>query len=141
MPSFSKDSELKLGTCDERLQRLFREVIKHYDCTVIEGHRHPDRQAELYAKGLTKLKEGGKHNVSPSLAVDAGPYLPGRGIPWPQPGSASYHKDLQQWYHFVGFVLGTAKQMGISVRSGADWDRDHNIANQTFNDLPHFELC
>ena len=35
---------------------------------------------------------------------------------------------------------GVAAVMGIPIRCGADWDGDHNLRDQTFNDLPHIEL-
>ena len=31
MPKFSKKSRERLETCDERLQKVFNEVIKHYE--------------------------------------------------------------------------------------------------------------
>jgi hypothetical protein len=30
--------------------------------------------------------------------------------------------------------------MGIESRMGADWDGDFDTKDQTFHDLPHFEL-
>ncbi len=57
--------------CDERIQRLIREAIKHYDCTIVEGHRSNERQDELYRTGFSKVKAGQrKHNHTPSRAID-----------------------------------------------------------------------
>ena len=61
------------------------------------------------------------------MAVDVVPYP----IDW---------KDRARFYHFVGFVRGIASQKGIKIRTGADWDGDHLFNDQTFHDLPHFEL-
>jgi len=69
MPSFSQKSLGKLDTCDIKLQRLFKEVIKITDCTIIEGHRTRERQAILFNDGKSKVRTG-KHNESPSQAVD-----------------------------------------------------------------------
>ena len=33
-----------------------------------------------------------------------------------------------------------AKEMGIDIRCGADWDGDNRTKNQTFHDIVHFEL-
>jgi peptidoglycan L-alanyl-D-glutamate endopeptidase CwlK len=44
MPQFGKDSLTKLSTCHPDLQKLFNEVIKHYDCTILEGHRSDEDQ-------------------------------------------------------------------------------------------------
>lgn len=152
MPSFSRKSMDALDTCDHRLQRLFFDVISRYDCSVLEGFRTPERQKQLFEQKRTKVLHS-KHNKSPSMAVDVAPYLPGRGIPWPQVPTwfkhlppeqrgeiGRYIKDLNQFYHFVGYVLGIADYTGVPLRSGADWDRDHDISDQSFNDLVHFEI-
>jgi len=96
----------------------------------------------------TKVKHS-KHNESPSKAVDSAPWFPDRKIPWPQTPKDwndpvqrnKYVKDLNQFYHYAGFVEGMAASMGYSdrLRWGGDWDRDHDISDQTFNDLVHFE--
>lgn len=76
MPRFSTRSRSRLHTCDERLVKLFNEVVKHFDCTIIEGHRGKEKQNEAYRKGNSKLKfPNGKHNKSPSIAVDVAPIL------------------------------------------------------------------
>ena len=128
MPSFSKRSKSKLETCDKKLQRLMNEVIKHYDCTILEGHRDRATQNEYFRTGRSKLKyPQGKHNSTPSKAVDVAPYP----IDW---------EDTDRFYHFAGFVQGMAAGMGIKIRWGGDWDGDHKFTDQTFHDLPHFEL-
>jgi len=147
MPSFSATSEHQLSTCDQRLQTLFEVVVLYHDCTVIEGYRPPDKQLEDYNSGNSKVKFG-KHNESPSKAADVGPYIPGRGIPWPKTPTdwnnkgqrERYMKDLAQFYFFAGAVMAIASHLGIQVRWGGDWDRDHDLADQSFDDLVHFEL-
>ena len=119
---------MQLGSCHSDLQRLFNEVIKHYDCTILEGHRTEDRQNELYENGKSKVKfPNSKHNSFPSMAVDVVPYP----IDW---------DDTRRFYMFVGIVRGIASQLGINIRCGADWDGDLEVKDQNFHDLPHFEL-
>ena len=48
MARFGSKSKKNLATCDERLQKIFNEVIKHVDCSVLEGHRSKERQNKLY---------------------------------------------------------------------------------------------
>ena len=36
-------------------------------------------------------------------------------------------------------MLGVAAAEGIKIRWGGDWDRDNDLADQSFNDLVHFE--
>lgn len=128
MPQFSKLSLEQLVTCDERLQRLFMAVVRHYDCVIVYGHRGEAEQNDAFEKGLSRLVwPDSFHNKLPSLAVDAAPYP----INW---------KDTERFYAFGGFVLGVASQMGLKIRWGADWDRDTEVKDQTFNDLMHFEV-
>lgn len=128
MPFFSQQSRRKLATCHPDLQRLFAEVIKWYDCTVICGHRGEQEQNAAFESGHSKVKwPDGKHNKLPSLAVDVVPYP----INW---------GNTRRMYYFGGYVCATARQMGLPLRWGGDWDNDTMINDQTFNDLVHFEL-
>ncbi len=128
MPSFSNFSLSHLETCDDRLQDVFNEVIKHVDCRVFSGHRSPEEQDRLFEEGKTTLIGGeSKHNKFPSLAIDVTPYP----IDW---------ENRERMLLFNGFVLGTASQMGVILRSGSDWNMNFNPRDQTFHDLPHFEL-
>ena len=128
MPKFSGKSISKLNSCDERLQRVFKEVIKHWDCTILEGIRTKETQDEYFRTGKSKLQfPNSKHNSSPSKAIDVAPCP----IVW---------EDTSRFYAFAGFVIGIATSMGITLRWGGDWDSDRNFKDQTFNDLPHFEI-
>ena len=128
MPKFGRKSKERLSTCDERVQKVFNEVIKHVDCSVLEGHRSKDRQNKLYEEGKTKVKyPNGRHNRQPSSAVDVTPYPVDR-------------KDRERQTLFAGFVIGVASQMGIKLRWGGDWDQDFQVVDNRFDDFPHFEL-
>ena len=128
MPRFGRKSKERLATCDEKLQVLFKEVIKYVDCSILEGHRGEDRQNALYEEGKTKvLYPRGRHNASPSRAVDVVPYP----IDW---------EDRERMTLFAGFVLGIASQMGLNIRWGGDWDQDFEVQDNKFDDFPHFEL-
>ena len=128
MPKFGKKSLEKLSTCDKRLQLVLNEVIKTVDCSVLEGHRGKQRQNKLYDEGKTKLKfPNGRHNASPSRAVDVVPYP----IDW---------DDRERFHLFAGFVIGTAKQMGVNLRWGGDWNINWFVDDNKFDDFPHFEL-
>ena len=128
MPKFGKRSRERLATCDERLQKVFNEVIKFVDCSVLEGHRGQERQDQLFDEGKTKVRfPNGRHNSDPSRAVDVTPYP----INW---------KDRERQTLFAGFVIGVANQMGITLRWGGDWDQDFEVMDNRFDDFPHFEL-
>ena len=128
MPKFGKRSLKRLSTCDERLQKVFNEVIKTVDCSVLEGHRDKDRQNKLFEEGKTKVKyPSGRHNKLPSCAVDCVPYP----IDW---------NDRERFHLFAGFVIGIAKSMGINLRWGGDWNQNWFVDDNKFDDFPHFEL-
>ena len=128
MPYFGKKSKERLNTCDSKLQKVFNEVIKHVDCSVLEGHRSKDRQNKLFEEGKTKVKyPNGRHNRQPSSAVDVTPYP----VDW---------KDRERQTLFAGFVIGVASQMGINLRWGGAWDQDFQVVDNRFDDFPHFEL-
>jgi len=128
MPSFSLKSKSRLETCHPDLQSLFNEVIKHIDCSILEGHRSKERQNQFYAEGKSKIKwPNGKHNTNPSLAIDVVPYP----IDW---------TDRDRFHFFAGLVKGIASQMKITIRWGGDWDNDADFKDNNFDDFPHFEL-
>jgi peptidoglycan LD-endopeptidase CwlK len=131
MPTFSASSQANLAECDQRLQDLFNEVIKSFDCTIICGHRGEEAQHKAFLEGNSKLDwPNGEHNTTPSKAVDVMPCYPD-GIRW---------KDEHGLYFFAGFVKATALKMGILLRWGGDWDGDDDTQDQTFNDPDHFEV-
>lgn len=104
------------------------EVIEHFDCTIIEGHRSKEKQNQLYKEKKSQLRfPKSQHNKYPSLAVDAAPYP----INW---------EDRERFTYFAGFVKGIATSLNIDIRWGGDWNKDNNLSDNRFDDLPHFEL-
>ena len=150
MPKFGSASNIQLATCHPDLQLLFNAVVMDFDCTVLEGKRSEEQQRANLVKGVSKTMAS-KHVYpldQPSLAADVAPYP----LKWPDgklrklalagdPGAmGEYVKQIAMWYCFGGYVMGRADSMGIPIRWGADWDGDWVITDQTFDDLPHFEL-
>ena len=128
MPKFGSASRERLKTCDKRLQKVFNEVIKHVDCSILEGNRSKERQNKLYDEGKTKVRyPKGRHNSNPSLAVDVARYP----IDW---------DDRERHTLFAGFVIGVARGMNISLRWGGDWNRNWDTQDNRFDDFPHFEI-
>jgi len=128
MSKFGTASAARLATCDRRLQDLFNEVIKFFDCTIIEGHRGEAAQHLAFVTGKSKLDwPNGNHNSKPSKAVDVAPY-------------PVDFNDTRRIGYFAGFVMGVAFKMGIKIRWGGDWNRNTQTKDNTFNDLVHFEI-
>lgn len=135
MPQFSSSSQNKLNTCHPDIVRLMNEVIKHYDCIILCGSRSDYDQKKAFAEGKSKIdgvKVKSKHQVDRenplSRAVDVAP----SPLDW---------NDTKRFYHFAGRVQGIALGLGINIRWGGDWDSDNDFKDNTFNDLPHFELA
>lgn len=126
MPKFSKQSAAKLATCHPDLQKLFNEIIKTRDCTIICGARTLEEQQKAFAGGFSKIdgvNKKSKHQISKeqplSLAVDVLPYP----INW---------NDKAGHDNFARAVKVTAEHLGINVKWGGDF--------KSFRDNPHWEL-
>jgi peptidoglycan L-alanyl-D-glutamate endopeptidase CwlK len=131
MPIFGKTSAAKLATCHPDLQRLFNEVVKHVDCTIICGHRGQADQDAAVATGNSKVKwPHGKHNSLPSLAVDVMPYP----VNW-----SDSKANLEHLNYFAGIVRGVAFMLNIPVRWGHDWNKDGKPDTSGLCDRPHWE--
>ena len=128
MPKFGRVSRKRLETCDEDLIFLFEEVVKYFDCTVLEGHRGKKLQNKYFKEGKSKLKfPDGNHNKKPSTAIDVVPYP----VDW---------DDRERMTYFAGYVKGIAMMLGIPIRWGGDWNSNNDLKDNNFDDLPHFEL-
>ena len=128
MAKFGKSSRARLATCEDELQKVFNEVIKYVDCSVLEGHRGQERQDKLLLESKTKVQYPlGRHNAIPSRAADVVPYP----VDW---------NDRERFHLFAGFVLGIARGMGINLRWGGDWNQNFEVDDNMFDDFPHFEL-
>ena len=130
--SFSKKSLKNLSTCHIDLQRLYNEVIKEFDCTILCGHRNETEQNKAVAEGnSTKKWPESNHNTKPSTAVDA--------IPYPID-----FKDREEIIHFAGYVFGIAQTLGIKIRWGGSWKGfgklNKDYYKDPFDDLVHWEL-
>ena len=102
--------------------------------SVLCGTRSKREQDEAHAAGKTKLLwPRSKHNATPSQAVDVIPYF--------LSGKQRYDwEDLLAFSRLAGVILAVAHRHGVKLRWGGDWDRDGRSADETFLDLPHFEL-
>ena len=129
MYKFSQRSLNNLKNVDGRLVDICNELIKRVDFTVIEGHRTIERQQELYKQGFSQLdgiNKKGKHNYSPSLAIDIIPYEKGHN---PFDGSK---KSEAMFVSLAKEFKKVAMEKDIAVVWGGDW--------KSFKDLPHFQI-
>ena len=130
---FGRRSRGCLDTVHPALHSLCVEALEAapFDLTVTCGLRSQADQEKAVREGRSKVHwPRGKHNAPTggvSRAVDIHPYP----IDW---------KDTRRYYLLAGVMLALAHRRGIALRWGGDWDGDGQLTDQTFNDLPHFEL-
>lgn len=133
MFKLSKRSLQRLEGVHPNLVKVVHRAIElsEVDFGVLEGLRTKARQAELYAQGRTKpgkvvtWKMDSPHIVG--KAVDL--------IPYPL-----------DWANTAAFdaiavaMFKAAKELGVYIRWGADWDMDGKPRERGESDSPHFEL-
>ena len=143
MYKFGAASRARLETCHPDIQLICSEVIKIVDFSVLEGLRSLETQRKYYSEGKSKLdgiNHKSKHQSSPSMAIDIMPYKKGTNA------FSGNEKDDRRFYMLMGIVKAVSvrlKAEGLithEVRFGLDWDGDDTFRDQTFDDLPHFEL-
>lgn len=139
---FGIGSKSQLKTLHPDLQAVCNGAIKLIDFVIVEGHRTPARQLQLYAQGrtapgpvVTHVKKS-EHTVYPSRAMDVAPYSATlRGPDW---------SSRERFIFLGGIILGVAGSLGIDLRWGGDFDEDNDlyehVRDRDFVDLPHFEI-
>ena len=92
--------------------------------------RNRPEQNRFYDLGRSKVQwPDGKHNTLPAQAMDLIPYVAGK---------SSWNK--LHCCILAGLVLAAAKEEGVKLRWGGNWDMDDEpITDQDFQDLAHFE--
>jgi len=127
-------SEKNLAGVHPDLVKVVKVVAETHDILVIEGVRTKERQADLYAQGRTKPGKvitwtmNSKHIDGKAVDVVM---LKNGTIDW---NDAKAFEDLGR------IMIDTAKQLGIKLRWGYDWDMDGVLREKGENDGPHFEL-
>jgi peptidoglycan L-alanyl-D-glutamate endopeptidase CwlK len=146
MPAFGSVSRSHLAELRPELQLLMNEVIRHVDCTIIDGARTIEEQRKNVAKGVSKTMAS-KHLpdvTGKSRAVDVMPYPFNWGTIQKGLDAVKRAEPTMQvcrCYWFAGFVAGIAAARGIQIRQGVDWDGDREVGDHEFIDLPHTELA
>lgn len=133
MNVFGIASKAALGTADASLGVIARKVLRIKDHSVLKGHRPESEQNAAYygTPQRSKLKwPHGKHNGKPSKALDV--------QTWPVPGTDEKLREEQ--LYLLGLYVGIASEMGVRLRTGADWDSDGEIGDNGFDDFYHVEI-
>lgn len=146
MYKLGKGSLKKLESVHHDLVKIIKLAITRtpVDFGISEGHRTLERQKELYDQGKSKIdgiNKKGKHNYSPSLAIDLYAYHPDIEV------RKKLAYDVPTLCLIAGVIISCADELKAkgdikhSIRWGGNWDNDGVILyDQSFDDLPHFEL-
>jgi len=146
---FGTNSKKRLSTCHSDIQKVLNLAITRskVDFGLSEGERSIERQQELYAIGRTVnvhkrtvtnvdgVVKKGKHNHSPSLAVDI--YV------WHDNPSTrkQINYDEAHLSYVAGVIDSCAAELNIDITWGGNWDNDGIIKfDQGLNDMPHFQI-
>jgi len=153
MPSYGARSRAALETAHPDLQTIGWKVIEVVDHSVIWGHRNEAQQNALFPKYSQVTWPDSMHNALPSNAIDVVPWVPGIGAITGSPkqisefvlkydiSRARVEADLWWQYGVLwGAFVSVAFDLGISIRSGADWDSDGSTLDTRFVDAGHIEL-
>ena len=135
MYAFGKESEKQLITCDPRIQEIMRIAIVRsvVDFGINEGHRTLALQQKYFAEGASE-KDGiinlSKHQSLPSEAVDVFAWV-----------NSKRNYGLVYMAYLAGLFNSIAKELGYSLRWGANWDNDGELmTDQKFQDTCHHEV-
>lgn len=133
-------SRAKLQGVHPDLVRVAERAIKitPQDFAVLEGVRTPERQRELYAQGRTKPGPkvtwtlNSNHFKRPDgygHAIDVGAWVDGK-----------VDFGTGRYIPIIRAFMEAARELGVNVRSGADWDQDGRFMEKGETDLGHFEV-
>jgi hypothetical protein len=129
---WGKDSLKVYEELDWRLQRIVTRVRDEIgDISLLCGFRNETEQNEMHDAGLSEVRwPDGMHNRMPSLAVDFQPY--------PRPSRQIHLWSALSYYASAAIII--AREEGVTLRWGGDWNRNGIIQDQKFYDLFHIEI-
>ena len=127
-------SEKNLVGVDEALAKVVRKVAETHDILVIEGVRTKERQAQLYSQGRTK----------PGPIVTwtmESKHIDGKAVDVVQLKNGTIDWNDSKAFEELGkLMLATAKELGVGIRWGYDWNSNGKLREKGENDGPHYEL-
>ena len=147
----SKRSLSRLAGVDDKLVAVVKRAIEisDVDFMVLEGVRSKEQCMINYGKGRTAAQVQAKgipaRYAKPSVAKVtwlnnpfASKHVSGKAVdlvPYPVDW-----QDLKKFDAIAKAMLQAAKELGVSVRWGADWDNDGKPRERGESDSPHFEI-
>lgn len=140
-------SEFRLGfRSQQKLEGVHPTLVKvieralqlsTIDFSVLEGVRTEARQKELYNQGrvtagpIVTWTLKSRHFKQPDGYGHAVDLVPSP-VDW---------NDLKKFDAIAAAMFAAAKELGVDLRWGADWDQDGNKRERGETDSPHFEFA
>lgn len=156
MNHFGDRSNKKLSTCHDDLQKVLILAIGRSDIDfgISEAERTFDRQLQYFEEGKSKLDPRVEKSIKRAMHVTGG--KSGRVVSWAVDIYA-YHPDYETrkkiaydigtLCYIAGVIQSCARELFSMgeithlIRWGGNWDKDGVILHdQSFDDLPHFEI-
>lgn len=147
----SKRSLSRLAGVDDKLVAVVKRAIEisQVDFMVLEGVRSKEQCMINYGKGRTAAQCVAKgvpaQYANPNAAKVtwlnnpfASKHVTGKAVdlvPYPVDWN-----DLKKFDLIAQAMLQAAKELGVPVRWGADWDNDGKPRERGESDSPHFEI-
>lgn len=128
MFTFGKASKASRAKLHPLLRSIVDEAIKEIDFKILDATRGRAAQTRAFLQGTSKVKFGNSaHNYVPAIAMDLFP----APYDWNDTGSfLRLHKVISR----------IAKEKGVPLRWGGDWNMDGNKTTDDNWDKPHYEL-
>lgn len=132
MRSWGHRSREVYDELDYRLQRVCNRILLEVaDVSLLCGHRPELEQNQAFKDGTSELQwPEGNHNSFPALAVDLQPY----------PRPTSKKKLWASLAYIAGAAIQIAKEEGVTLRWGGDWNQNGDLTDNNFDDLFHLEV-
>jgi len=154
MAKFGNKSKEILATVHQDLQTVLEYAIKIVDFTILRGACTAEEQFQLYKQGRKKVGDAWViANKKKVVTYKDGHIMKSRHQYKEAIDIAFYRKTIPHiiWdddkanYYLVGIVLGVAEMLrqygaiDCTIRSGANWDCDEELDDETFYDVFHIE--
>lgn len=128
---FNPKSEALLASLHPDLLRIVRRMMGYQalDVTVTCTLRTPEQQAVALAAGNSATTRS-KHFADAAgfaRAVDMAP-------------APVDYKDVKRFGLLMGLMIAAAREEGVAMRCGGNWDGDNDFHDNTPEDPGHFEL-
>lgn len=149
MASFSDKSRKQLDTIHPDLRLIHERVISKYnfDHTILEGLRSDEMQLKYFLEGKSKIdpRDPDQHKKAMHLIKPDGWSHATDSAPSPI-DFTNKEKAKARFYMFAGYMFAACAELlsegkiTHGIRWGGDWDGDKDFNDQSFDDLPHFEI-